>query len=461
MKSAKAAAEKRCRLSAVWSFLLFTSCLHAQTVNNVRVQQLQTGSHPVEVLYDLAAAPPEGAYVALTFSLSAAGPPTVLPRTAELSGDVGRGVPNGANKRILWNAPAGTCATVFATVWATGCTLSVAPSSRSFPISGGGGTFTVTTSQTPCSWTASSNADWIAVTSGSTGSGTQNVTYAVNSNPGPARSGTITVAGQVVTIDQAGGTDEITVSLPGGVALVLVRIPAGTFLMGSPGAEAGRVADEVSHPVTLTRDFYMGKTEVTQKQWRAVMGSTNAGCGTFGDGDNYPIYCVSWNDIAGAGGFLEKLNSHLSSTGQPGAGAFRLPSEAEWERAARAQTQTRFSFGDAAGASGSCGGSPSADPHVWWCGNSSSGTQPVALKLPNTFGLYDMHGNVAEWCQDRYGSYPAAAVTDPPGPLTGTVRVLRGGSWFLDLGLCRSAVRDYEGPNFRSGSIGFRLARSL
>src|SRR5512135_2761957 len=256
-------------------------------------------------------------------------------------------------------------------------------------------------------------------------------------------------------------SQELTVTLPGGVPLVLVKIPHGTFLMGSPDTERGRNNSETQHEVTLSSDYYIGRYPVTQAQWQAVMGSNPSqysGCG-----GTCPVENVSWNDVAGSGGFLDKLNAAL---GLSGASAFRLPTEAEWERAARGGTTTRFSFGDAlecndvncAGQSGPC----SADPYVWYCATSSGlpTPHPVGQKQPNPYGLYDIHGNVREWAQDWAGPYPATAVTDPTGPTSGASRINRGGSNFEVLDNCRSAYRGVGVDYVPSGNTGFRLARS-
>lgn len=258
---------------------------------------------------------------------------------------------------------------------------------------------------------------------------------------------------------QPGG--EITVMLPGGVPLVMVRIPAGAFLMGAPAGERGRREWEgPQHQVTLTSDYYIGKYEVTQAQWRAVMGSNPSPLDSCGDG--CPMVRVSWLDIRGAYGFLERLDAHLSSTGQPGAGKYRLPTEAEWERAARGGTQTRFSFGDALVGDDGCGANAQADPYVWWCANSEGEAHEVASKLPNPYGLHGMHGNVWEWCEDWYGPYESSEQRDPTGPTIGAYRVYRGGSWSAESRDCRSASRFYYGaPGRRYGTLGFRLARSL
>ncbi|MBK8594635.1 MAG: formylglycine-generating enzyme family protein [Holophagales bacterium] len=266
----------------------------------------------------------------------------------------------------------------------------------------------------------------------------------------------------VATADSEGSGEEgneVTVTLPGGVPLVMIRVPAGTFQMGSPVSERSRENGETLHQVTLTSDYYLGRYEVTQGQWKALMGtnpSANVACG-----DDCPVDSVSWANARGVGGFIEKLNAHIAATGQAGAGKYRLPTEAEWERAARGGGQTRFSFGDALdGDDYNCGLSAQAEPHMWWCANAGARMpQPVGGKQPNPYGLYDVHGNVWEWCEDWYGSYSPAPQTDPIGPATGASRTWRGGSSHYELRGCRSAMRfDYD-PGGRE-DIGLRLARS-
>ncbi len=244
--------------------------------------------------------------------------------------------------------------------------------------------------------------------------------------------------------DFTGETITIPLDLPSGAKpLEMVHIPAGTFTMGSPSTESGRDSDEgPQHQVTITKDFYLGKYEVTQAQWEAVMGSNPSS--SYGVRPNYPVYNVSWNDCQS---YIEKLN-------QMGQGTFRLPTEAEWEYACRAGTQTRFYWGD--------------DPnetqikdYAWYDGNNSpSGTKEVGLKIPNAFGLYDMSGNVWEWCSDWYGSYPSGSVVDPVGPYSGSHRVNRGGDWGSNAQACRSASRGGHSPDGRASRIGFRLLRS-
>ena len=175
-------------------------------------------------------------------------------------------------------------------------------------------------------------------------------------------------------------------------------------------------------------------------------------------------------DTAGPGGFVEKLNQHLQQTGQPGAGKLRLPTEAEWEYAARGGTQTRFWFGDNLnGADDLCIYDPVADQSMWWCGNTTpvgvqQGTGPVGQKRANPFGLYDVHGNVWEWVSDWYGAYPTSAQTDPTGPPAGSSRVMRGGGLYHTAQWSRSAIRGVvpvDGATLKTSSWGFRLACPL
>lgn len=250
--------------------------------------------------------------------------------------------------------------------------------------------------------------------------------------------GKMTGPEKVITIDMPG--------LPEGARpLRLVRIPAGSFQMGSPYTERGRTQAEWPsvHPVNIGYDFYMGETEVTQAQWRAMMGSNPAS--GFGVGDDHPAYNVSWNDIRRLNGFLDRLNAL-------GQGTFRLPSEAEWEYACRAGTTTRFFFGDSLEcgdwnencAAGTLPGNRS--DYMWYLGNNSpSGSKPVAGKLPNAFGLFDMHGNVSEWCEDSY--------------LGTRLRVFRGGDWSSWVSLCRSASRSATYPHEAYKDMGFRVVR--
>jgi len=228
----------------------------------------------------------------------------------------------------------------------------------------------------------------------------------------------------------------------------MVKIAAAgtTFQMGSDYTETGRYSDEgPAHAVTFTTDYYIGKYELTQGQWKAIMNGSNPSY--FKSGDDLPVENISWNDLNNAGGFLEKINA-LKPAGYSG---FRLPTEAEWEYAARGGTQTRFYWGDDLSFE-------NAGDYSWNAKNSDSTTHPVGQKSPNKFGLYDMSGNVWELCGDWYAGYGGTPATDPAGPKTGLNRVLRGGSWSHDASFCRSALRFIGYPSSRFRSTGFRLA---
>jgi len=232
-------------------------------------------------------------------------------------------------------------------------------------------------------------------------------------------------------------------SFTNSLGMTFKLIPAGTFTMGSPTNELGRNYDETQHQVTLTQFYYMQTTEVTQGQWRAVTGSNPSYFSSCGD--DCPVEQVSWDDV----------QSFISALNNLGQGTYRLPTEAEWEYAARAGSTTAFANGGITELY--CGYDPNLDAMGWYCYNASFTTHPVGLKQPNDWGLYDMHGNVWEWCQDLYGDYPSSAVTDPTGPSSGSDRVLRGGGWYFYAGDCRSANRGSSDPSDRNGYDGFRL----
>jgi formylglycine-generating enzyme required for sulfatase activity len=182
---------------------------------------------------------------------------------------------------------------------------------------------------------------------------------------------------------------------------------------------------------------------VTQAQWQAVVGGTNP---SDFSGSIKPVEEVSWDD---AQVFIATLNAGKSAIGGP----YRLPTESEWEYAYRAGTTTRFYWGE--------DDPPTAiDDYAWYTSNSSAASHNVGEKLPNAWGLYDISGNVWEWCQDWYDDYPAGPVTDPQGPASGLYRVLRGGSWDLDPVGCRAAYRFNAPRGARNGNIGFRLLRT-
>ena len=214
----------------------------------------------------------------------------------------------------------------------------------------------------------------------------------------------------------------------------MLLVPAGTFTMGCSPGDANCLADESpAHQVTLTNAFYMGKTEVTQAQWQATMGSNPswfvAGNGFPGSFDR-PVETVSWNMIQGFN----------TATG------LRLPTEAEWEFACRAGTTTaRYGV---------------LNDIAWHISNAGDTTHAVATKLPNALGLYDTLGNVLEWCQDWYGPYSLGSVTNPTGPATGSAHLLRGGGWSGNSVICRGSLRFNTYPAYAGSGVGFRAVRA-
>ncbi|MCY2938705.1 MAG: formylglycine-generating enzyme family protein [Planctomycetota bacterium] len=225
--------------------------------------------------------------------------------------------------------------------------------------------------------------------------------------------------------------------------LELQPIPAGTFLIGSPETEKARGEDETRHEVTLTQPFLIGKYPVTQAQWRAVMGSNPS----YFQGGNLPVEMVSWND---AQSFCVKVHEKTGHT-------VCLPTDAQWEYSCRAGTSTPFHFGqELNGTQANCDGN-------YPYGTTQKGpylgkTSPVGSYPANAWGLYDMHGNVWEWCQDWYSNYPKQSVTDPRGPEVGSICVIRGRSWYYEAAYCRSASRNGLVPSYRFSWSGFRLA---
>jgi formylglycine-generating enzyme required for sulfatase activity len=247
------------------------------------------------------------------------------------------------------------------------------------------------------------------------------------------------------------------VELTNGIGMKFRLIPPGTFLMGSPGDEERRSSSEHQHEVTLTRSFYMGVYPVTQGEWTRVMGSNPSRFKSV-SGQNtsrFPVESVSWKD---AQKFLGKLSASHGMSGV----RYRLPTEAEWEYACRGGTTSPFSFGNVLnGDKANCDGN---SPY----GTSSTGpflgrTSVVGSYEANGFGLYDMHGNVWEWCEDWWGGdyYSSSPSEDPAGPSSGSSRVLRGGSWRDGARSCRSAVRVRYVPAGRRDIYGFRLLCEL
>ena len=253
--------------------------------------------------------------------------------------------------------------------------------------------------------------------------------------------------------------DDVSGTITNSIGMKLVPIPAGTFMMGSPKKEKDHGDDEVQHEVTITKDFYLGMTQVTQAQYKKVMGK-NPSCfkGKVVSGEEsseFPVEEVYWYDAVK---FCEKLSAlpEEKAAGRE----YRLPTEAEWEYACRAGSEAAFSFGD---------DEESLGDYAWYEDNSCDRPHPVALKKPNAWGLYDMHGNVWEWCSDRYGGYPKGAVSDPVGK-RGSNFLLRGGGWgrvacdadrVTAAASCRSAFRFPVSSSCKfDGSGGFRLALS-
>lgn len=235
-----------------------------------------------------------------------------------------------------------------------------------------------------------------------------------------------------------------------GVEVKMCWIPPGEFVMGSPEVEMGRRDEETQHKVIITQGFWLGKYEVTQEQWQAVMGNNPSKF----NGKNLPVEQVSWNMISGSGGFLEKANNN-ATTGE----RFHLPTEAQWEYACRAGTQTSLNNGkEITTANGDC---RNLHEVAWYKANSEGKTHPVGKNNANAWSMQDMHGNVWELCKDWKGTYPTGAVTDPQGADSSPFRVVRGGCWNNDARFCRTAYRyhNYKPSNI-SSSIGFRLARS-
>jgi len=219
------------------------------------------------------------------------------------------------------------------------------------------------------------------------------------------------------------------------VGMQFAAIPAGEFTMGSPASEAGRSNDETQHHVRISKPFLMATTMVTQGQWQKVMGNNPS---NFKGDDNLPVETVTWDDAVD---FCKKLSEKEGLK-------YRLPTEAEWEYACRAGTTTEYNTGD---------GEDALKEGGWYSGNSDQKTHPVGQKKPNAWGLYDMHGNVWQWCSDWYGDYPGADASDPQGVDNGSARVLRGGCWFNNPDCCRAAFRYWLHPDDRFIYNGFRV----
>jgi len=285
----------------------------------------------------------------------------------------------------------------------------------------------------------------------------------------------VAVGTATITVTTADGNKTATCAVT--VGFEMVSIPAGTFTMGSPTSESGRYSDETQHPVTLN-GFYMGKYQVTQEQYQAVMGTNPSSFSSSPQAGEIqgkrPVERVSWYDTLV---FCNKLSVmeglspayRINGSTDPavwetaptsdnatwnaveivaGSTGYRLPTEAQWEYACRAGTTTAYNTGNTI-----------SDNTGWYSSNSGSKTHEVGKKPANAWGLYDMHGNVYEWCWDWYGYYSSSAQTDPLGASSGTDRVRRGGSWFPSAEFLRSAARDGDYPGVRGYDLGFRLVR--
>ncbi len=262
-------------------------------------------------------------------------------------------------------------------------------------------------------------------------------------------SGTPSIAGtNVITFSasNASGTTSATgtFSFRNSLATELVAVPAGIFTMGSPETESGRSANEGPQTqIAITHSFMIGKYEVSQAEYQAVVGTNPA----FFQGDTQrPIEEVSWQDATNFCALLtarDRQSGHISATA-----FYRLPTEAEWEYAARAGSSSAYTFGDA---------STSLGDYAWFQDNASGMPHEVGAKQPNAWGLYDVCGNIWEFCSDWLGVYPGGFIVDPVGPTDGTLKVMRGGSWYSEPRACRSAVRQGLPASVRYGDVGFRI----
>ena len=331
-------------------------------------------------------------------------------------------------------------------------TLQLNKSSMAFESSNGENTFTISSNT---SWSITSDKTWCTLSS-SSGSNDATVTVYVSENTSTSsRSATITVESATImrtlAVTQNGATPVTPPSSQdrsftvGGVTFKMVAVEGGTFTMGATSEQGSDAYDweKPTHSVTLS-SYSIGETEVTQALWQAVMGQKPTSDGsqwssTYGLGGNYPAYYVSWNDCQD---FIRRLNA---LTGEN----FRLPTEAEWEYAARGGNKSRgYKYA----------GSNTIDNVAWYGDNSGSQTHNVATKSPNELGLYDMSGNVWEWCQDWYGDYSSGSQTNPTGPASGDDRVDRGGCWRNFAGYCRVSNRFIDAPADRLIDVGLRLA---
>lgn len=251
---------------------------------------------------------------------------------------------------------------------------------------------------------------------------------------------------EIAVADRQAVADELglPVNVTNSIGMRLTLIPAGEFIMGAPESEEKDVDSLYTaapeHRVRITQSFYLGIHEVTQEQYETVMGYNPSEF----KGPEHPVEQVNWLEAVA---FCEKLS--LLPEERAAARTYRLPTEAEWEYACRAGTRTHFHFGD---------NDSSLAHYAWYRANSDLSTHPVGKRLPNNWGLYDMQGNVAEWCADWYGWYTSDEVSDPQGLIMGSGRVFRGGIWGFPPRGCWSVGRDGSLPKERYSDIGFRVA---
>ena len=245
------------------------------------------------------------------------------------------------------------------------------------------------------------------------------------------------VAQQPIVQAPIANGNHISIPVKDGVSIDMVRVEAGTFTMGETVDIKDSYDFVKKHQVALTNDYYIGKYEVTQALWKAVMGNNPSNL----KGDNLPVEQVNWDDCQE---FLSKLNSITSKT-------FRLPTEAEWEYAARGGNKSRgYQYS----------GSNNLSDVAWYGDNRGSKTHPVGSKQANELGIYNMAGNVCEWCQDRFGKYISSSQVNPTGANRGSYRVIRGGCWGYSAGICRSSCRSFSPPDHRGSGLGLRLVLS-
>lgn len=297
---------------------------------------------------------------------------------------------------------------------------------------------TITTNDT---WVAECSESWINITR-KEGDDSQKLSFKVAENVDiSSRSGTLIVKGKIsglqlqILVEQAGKASETKSYTVNGVTFKMISVRGGTFQMGATSEQTNSDSDEKPvHSVTLS-DYSIGETEVTQELWKAVMGSNPS----YFSGNNLPVEEVSWGNCQE---FIKKLNNLTGAN-------FRLPTEAEWEYAARGGNQSRNT---------QYAGSNNIDEVAWYYDNSGRKTHAVKTKQPNELGLYDMSGNVWEWCQDWYGNYSSSSQTNPTGPSSGSYCVGRGGSWRDGARDCRSANRPNSNPSYSLVTLGLRLA---